>query len=271
MSFSLGTFTPSNFVAPAKPLVLYNVDQFFEYVRYINNSPYQLNVNFGGSIITIPEFWKKDIPFPLAFQGMITITPSVNITSGSHAQSNSLVIEGYYRGEITNPVDSAIPQQAVTSTASGKPLFSATVGFGSTATLSQVLNVFNPSTSGVIYTFHAVRAFTSSATTATRAFLQYTSGADNNLTTAVVVASHSGTGSPPVSTAHVTAWDSTTLLTGVDIEDFNTQANVTADFLAFPDTYILYPGGNLWLAMLDTTSAGHVVRLTMKWVESTTI
>jgi len=266
MSFSLGSFVPSTYLAPAKPLVLHSVDQWFEYIRYINNSPYQLTVDFGGTNITISEFWAKDVPLPRSFQGTLIITPSTNITSGGHAQSNSLTLEGYYRGEISNPTDQAIPQQAVSATASGQPVFSTSVGWNPTTTTQQNLNLFNPANSNVLMELHSARVFTNDSTTPL-AVLAVVNGADLNLASSAGVTSHFATGNPPASQAHCTSLDGTHS-TGPTVEDMFMQQNVTQDFLTFPDYIKVYPGNNL-LINLNSGTSGHIVRMTMKWTEYT--
>lgn len=262
---TLGTFTPSSFITPNNPIVIYNVDKYFEYIRFTNNSPSQLNINFGGLNVLLGEFRIKDIPVPDFFQQTLIITPSVNITSVGHGQSNQLTVEGFYLNEIDSPLDVTIPQQAVTTTATGKPIYSATVGFGSTVGLTQQLNIFNPPNSGVVATFHAARVFTNDATTPT-AHLSTQAGADKNLALAVPAVSHTGTAVQPISVMHCTALDQTAGTGGVDPEVMNMQQNVTQDFLSFPDIVLLYPGNNLF-SVLQAGATGKVVRLTIKWTE----
>jgi len=265
--FTFGTFIPSTFLPPARPLTVYSADIYFEYIRIINNSPYQLYVGITGVYRTIPEFWVQDIPVLGYFQGQISVTPSINISTVSHAQSNSLVIEGYNLNELDAPISQAIPQQAVTATASGKPLYTATIGFGATAAIKQILNVFNPPGSNVSFTFHAARAFTNDATVPT-CNLAFVPGADINLGTAVPAVSHAGQSTPPISFAHATASDQAGGVIGTNpiIEVLNMQASTVEDMLAFPDNTTLAPGGNLVLE-LSAGAAGHIVRLTFKWSE----
>lgn len=259
-----GSFTPSSFLAPNAPIQVLTINQFSEYLRLINNSPYQLTVNMDGNIVNITDFRVKDI----LLNGLVhsvTITPSLNISSGPHSQSNLLIVEEYGRGEIVAPVDNSIPQQAVTATASGKPIFSATVGFGATTTRQQNLNIFNPANSGAVYTMHAARVYTNDSTGPT-ANLAVSSGADIGLTTPVPAVSHSSIATPPVSTAHCTASDDTTPNFTVTPEVMNMQQGVTQDFLTFPDEVKVYPGNNV-IIELSAAASGHVVRMTMKWTE----
>lgn len=264
MSINFGTFTPSNFLAPAQPLTIYNLDAYYAYIRFINNSPYQLSVNLDSTIVTIPEFYIQDIPKSQNVRTII-VTPTANISTVSHAQSNSLTIEAYYAFEVAAPVSQAIPQQAVDATASGKPIFSATVGFGSTVGSIQTLNVFNPANSGVNMTFHSARAFTNDSSIPA-ANLLVVNGGDLNLPTAVSAVSHNAQGVPPVSAAHCTADDSNTGHGGTAIEVMDMQQFVTQDVLDFPDNVTLAPGNNLRIAISSSTT-GHVVRFTMKWSE----
>ncbi len=172
-------------------------------------------------------------------------------------------VPGTYPASLAN-------RQSVTNTATGNPIFSATVGYASTVHLLQFLNVFNPPTSGKNYTFHAARVFTSDAGTPS-AVLEYCAGADNKFAGAVTAFSHMGTATPPTSAANCTQVDSgTVVLTNPQtIETLSLQPNVTADLLAFPDSVVLAPGGNMILQMTGTATA-KIVRLTLKWTESVT-
>ncbi len=263
--FSYGSFAPSNFLAPNPPITLFGVDKNFQYLRLSNNSPYQLSVDFGGYVVNLGEFRIKDLEVPSFFQGKLQITPTVNISTASHAQSNSLIVEGYYKDEVNSPVDAAIPQQSVSPTASGKPLFSANFGQGVTAGVVQAINVFNPPNSGVSFVFHSARVF-SSSTTIPLAQLAVTSGADLNLPFAVSARSHDAQQNPPVSFAHVTGDDSGTPHGAINIEILDMPASLTQDLLAFPDQYTLEPGNNLTLSCNDSVS-GKAVRLNLKWNE----
>ncbi len=263
--FSLGQFNVASFLAPANPLIIYGVDQHFQYIRLSNNSPYQLSVNFGGIVINLGEFRVKDMEVPSWFQGTLTITPTINISTVSHAQSNSLIIEGYYKGEVDSPVDQAIPQQAVTATASGKPIFSASINFSSTATILQHLNVFNPPNSGVNFTFHAARAITTDASGASEMALVFLSGGDLNLPIPVAARSHDQGPNPPVSFAHCTAEDSAAGHGGNAFELIPLQQFVVSELISFPDTYILEPGNNLRIQL--ASNVGKNVSLILKWSE----
>lgn len=261
------TVNPQNYAAPNAPLALYNqVDKSIKYIRVLNNSPFQLAVALDGIITNITEFWEKDIAVPSYFQGNLIITPSIAILTASHAQASQLTVMGLTALDGGGTLDGAIPQQAVTATASGAPIFSATVGFGSTAGTEQHLNIFNPPNSGVTYTFHSARFFTNDTTTPACNLLLI-SGADLNLPLAVPAVSHNGMGTPPTSTAHCTAQDGNSGYGGTIIEVVDAETGVTLDFLAFPDNYQLQPGNNLRITLTSGTS-GHTVRLTMKWSES---
>jgi hypothetical protein len=139
-------------------------------------------------------------------------------------------------------------------------------GVGVSAGFRQTINVFNPPNSGVNFTFHSAKAFTSDVSLPT-VDLIYTSGADLNLGTAVAAVSHAGTTTPPVSFAHCTAYDqnSGVAVTAL-IEVQQLEAQLTVDLLNFPDQYALFPGGNLRLEVISGI-AGKTVRVTLKWSE----
>lgn len=262
----LGMFTPSNFLAPANPLSLFGVHKYFEYIKFINNSPQQLSINFGGQTVTLSEFRVKDIAVPRWFQGTLVITPTTVITSFGHSQSNLLIIEGYYKGEVDTPEDTALPQQAATTTQTGKPIFSATIGFGSTTTVEQILNIFNPANSGAIAEFHASRAYTNDGTGPTVNLIKFV-GADQNYATQVPAVFHGSAINPVISVMHCTAIDSAISVPFTSIpETMNMQQNVTQDALSYPDNVKLYPGENLTVN-INSGTIGHVVRLTLKWTE----
>lgn len=266
---NLGTFTVSSYLPPSSPLQ-YSTGGGYEYIRIINNSPYQLSVDLYGSsnAPTVSEFYIQDIPAPTNYSGQIKVTPSINITTVSHAQSNSLTIEGFYKGELSAPISVPIPQQAVTATASGKPIFTAHFGVGSSANAVQTLNVFNPPNSGVNMTFHSAKVFTNSAGVP-QGVLTFIAGGDLNLVTAVSIGSHIASSKPPVSAAHATFDDVAVGHGGTVIDNTRlpgSTSNGTIDLLAFPDTVTLFPGTNLLIVCSDTTS-GHVIELLLKWSE----
>ncbi len=166
------------------------------------------------------------------------------------------------------PQSQPLSYQAVTTTATGKPLFSATFGSIATGSTVQALNVFNPANSGVSYTFHSARLYTNDNTGLAQGNLILLSGADLNLGTAVSAVSHDGNANPRVSTAHVTAEDIGSAHGGTVIETIDAQTAVINDFLAFPDNYTLAPGNNLRITCVSGNgTTGHVVRLTIKWSE----
>lgn len=267
---NFGQYTVSSFLPPLAPLSI-QTGVGWEYIRIVNNSSYLLNINLSGmGTIVMPEYFLEDIYLPSGYRGSFVITPQINVSVVSHSTSNMITINGYQHGEIAQPQAQPLSQPAVTSTASGKPLFSATYGVGSTLSASQTLNIFNPPNSGVTYTFHSVRIFTSDATKGNNAQLGLQSGGDINLAVAIPAVSHSGSATPPVSTAHVTAVDSISFVEpSTVIEIFDTTTGVTGDFLTFPDIVTLQPGNNLALSFDQGGggSIGYVVRLTLKWSE----
>ena len=201
------------------------------------------------------------------FKGDLVVLPTTLLTNLSSYTGASVIVDAIANNdpEEASMYPMALPRQAVSATASGKPIFAATVGFGSTATKYQTLNIFNPPGSGVTYTFHAARCFTNDSTVPAVNLL-LVNGADLNLGTAVPAVSHAGSASPPVSTAHCTAEDNLISHGGSNLEVMDMQASVTQDFLDFPDSVTLAPGNNLYM-QLTSGSTGHVVRLTMKWSE----
>lgn len=205
------------------------------------------------------------------YTGTILINPLVVILNPSSYAGNTITFDaiGAYDSEQNTmyPIQLTLP--AVTTTASGKPIFTATAGYGNTTTNIQQLNVFNPATSNVNYTFHSARVFTTDVTKGNIANMFYKSGADLNLSSGVSAVSHLCEASPPVSTSNCTTQDSTTSLGGNIIEVFDTEAGRTIDFLSFPDIVILTPGGNLRINAdsFNGTPGGAAVRLTLKWTE----
>lgn len=267
---NFGQYPVSSFLPPLAPLSI-QTGVGWEYIRIVNNSSYLLNINLSGmGTMVMPEYFLEDIYLPSGYRGSLVITPQVNVSVVSHSTSNMLTINGYQHGEIAQPQAQPLSQPAVTTTASGKPIFSATYGLGATATNDQTVNIFNPLNSGAVYTFHSIRVFTSDSTKGNFSEIDLQPGADLNLATPVASACHTGVANPPISTAHVTALDSNAHpSTGTTIEVFDTTAGVTGDFLTFPDNMLLYPGNNLTLFFIQGGggAAGFALRLTLKWTE----
>jgi len=267
-----GSFVASNYLSPKPPLQVPTGVAQGGYVRVVNNSPYLLNLNFQGmGSYTMPEMYLEDFFVPVKYLGEVTIIPSVNLTSTSRGTSNLITVTTWSPGELPYPQSVSISQQAVNVTATGKPIFSASVGFGSTATVQNLLNIYNPPTSGVVMTFHSARGFSNDTTTPTLS-LTTSVGSDNNASGGSVSAiCHSCQANPPVSVAHCTFQDALdTFPNFVDIEILDNQTSITLDIIAFPDLIILYPGNNLWIEFTSGTT-GHIVRFTMKWTEDTIV
>jgi hypothetical protein len=205
------------------------------------------------------------------FKGDVSIQANAVLNNISSYTANSLIIDAIEKNdpEEASMYPMSLPRQAVSSTASGKPIFAATVGFGSTATKYQAVNIFNPPGSGVNFTFFAARCFTNDSTTPA-VNLILLNGADLNLGIAVPAVSHTGAASPPVSFAHCTAEDVVVAHGGTIIEVMDMAQNITQDFLDFPDGVTLAPGNNLYMQLTSGTAA-HVVRLTMKWSEDVAV
>jgi hypothetical protein len=86
----------------------------------------------------------------------------------------------------------------------------------------------------------------------------------NNLGTAVAEVSHTGSSTPPVSVAHVTASnDNVNPAPTSTIEIMDQQQNVTQDMLAFPDNTSLAPGGNLMIALFSSPGKTNYLSLNM--------
>lgn len=212
--------------------------------------------------------------FPCApnFSGNIIINNTTTLTNIASWPSSYLTVDMVL---LTDKVDASLypmplpTRQTTTPTTSGNPIFSATVGFGSTVGNKQVLNVFNPQNSGVNYEFHSARVFTSGNQLGIASSLQFNSGPDNLYSAPVTIASHSCSSSQPVSTANATSQEITTTPATTVIEVIDTQQNVTLDFLLFPDKVTLAPGNNLTLiyGFGVSVTPGTVVRITLKWTE----
>ena len=265
-----GAYNPQNYLTSA--LTLYNqLDKTIKFLRVQNNSPYQLDVSIDGLITHVSEFWQKDVPIPPYSQGNLTVTPVLVITSASHAQAYQFTLQGLTALDGGGSLDGAMPQQAVNSTATGNPLFTAKFGVGSSSGAVQTLNIYNPATSGVDMIFHSARAFTNSPGVP-QGVMTYISGADLNLPTAVSATPHTLQANAPVSAAHCT-FDDGSGHGGTPIETVRlpgSTTNGTLDMLDFPDTVTLTPGTNLLLVCSDSSS-GHVVELGLKWSEQAAI
>jgi len=267
---SYGPYTVSQFLSPASSL-RFKVDSNIEYFTIQNNSPYQLNIEPGGSeMINFPEFLRQDIKVSQAsgtFNGQMTIQPVVNITGTTRGTSNTLWIFTYTKGELPQAQVIQLSPPAIIATATGKPIFSATVGFGATTTIGQNLNVFNPPNSGVVMEFHSAKFYTNDSTGPTGNVYTLLTGGDLNFSTPVSAVSHDAIEPLPVSVAHCTAVDSSSFISfTTNPETINLQQMVTQDALSFPDHIKLYPGGNLFIQVVSGTT-NHVVRLTLKWTE----
>lgn len=239
-----------------------------------NASPFVLTINLQGSSLTktLQPAGTDFFEVFSGFNGNVVYSSSAEITNPQSFTNYTLSIDAVGAGESIDisqfPV--ARPMPAVTATASGQPIFSATFGIGNSANNFQALNIYNPANSGVSFQFHSCRIFTNNNQLGMAAAINALSGADLNLSTSVPIVSHDISSNPPVSSAHCTAIDGNTRYENNLIEVLNTQQNETLDFLIFPDQIILRPGNNLTI-QLGTLSggvtAGTVVRLTAKWTE----
>ena len=222
----------------------------------------------GGTTKTLYPSTTDFFPIKKGFTGVISIVPVSTLSNVSSFSANTLIFDAVGINESINvsAYPMILPTQAINPTASGFPLFSCTVGFGSTATVNQGLNIFNPNTSGKLYTFHAARVFTNDSTNPTANLYSFI-GANNALGTPQSTACHTITATNrPTSVAVCSSEDGSAGNTTDDIEVMNMQAGVTQDFLTFPDKIELYPGNNL-LLFLSSGVSGKVVRMTAKWLE----
>lgn len=261
----------SGATSPGTLINLYQVEKDYAYIRFDNNTPNHLSINMASKIVDVGEFYSQDVAVVSGFQGTIIVTPSAVITSFSHGQANNLVITGQYAQEVKFPVSQAIPQQAVTTTATGKPIFTAFFG-GNSAGNNQSLNIFNPANSGVVAEFHSVKGYTNSPGVPTLNLI-YLSGADLNFSGASSAVSQVGSPTPPISVMHVTTDDSNNAFGGIAFEVGRQPGSTTQgtiDLKNFPDTAKLYPGGNMRISLADTSN-GHVFALAMKWTEDTIV
>lgn len=240
-----------------------------------NDSPFNVAISLQGTTAggtLLPET-ADFFPVRIGFNGNITYNPTQVITNPASYTAAQLNFDIVGLGEPFNPgaYPVALSRAAVNPTATGNPLFSASVGFGSTVGIKQILNIFNPANSALNYIFHAARCFTNDSSLPT-VNLALISGADNNLATAVSAVCHTLQKNPPVSTAHCTAVDQNAGIIGSNpiVEVMDQQQDVTQDMLAFPDVVTLTPGNNL-VFELSAGGTGKIVRLTLKWEEGVAI
>lgn len=235
-----------------------------------NASPYVLNVRLEGSAInkTLQPAGTDFFPVTNGFNGNVVYSSQSQVTNPQSYTNYTLTIDaiGLTENIDVSQYPIARPQAAVSPTATGQPIFSATVGFGSTSTNEQHLCVYNPQNSGVSYQFHSARFFCSSPGSGSAAWLNFNSGADLNFSTPIPTISHDCGTTPPISQSHATAQDSAVFSLGTIVEVFDATASTTLDFLSFPDQVILRPGNNLRISMVGANAAA-VVRLTLKWTE----
>src|SRR5712691_3555920 len=121
-----------------------------------NDSVFGLQLTFPDTSVDIlPPGWGKDFIVKSVPMGKVTWTIINQVQA-----TNYPLIEVYgtlYEPDEHRPsIDTSMQRGiAVTPTASGDPIFSATFGSVATASTVQALNVFNPANSGVNYYFHS--------------------------------------------------------------------------------------------------------------------
>lgn len=269
--YTYGPYPVTNFLSPRPPLQI-TTSPGAQYVRIINNSPYELNLDLGGMTdITFPEMLLEDIKVIRNFNGIINITPTQNITSAKQGTSNVIWVSVYYPGELDKPQILQLNQQAVNPTATGNPIYTSFAGVASSAGVVQTLNIFNPANSGVIGVFHAANLFTNSMGVP-QAIVAYIIGPDLNLANPTSPVPHIITPGTPPSVMHAT-WDDVAVGHGGQIIENSrvggtgsVHGNLTTDLIKFPDVIYLYPGANL-LCVISDTVTGNVIALALKWTE----
>jgi len=268
MSQNIGSAT----IIPGIPNSFQAINSGIQGLLIGNKSGYELNIQLEGCGIakTLYPGSIDFFPYQYGFSGNVIFSTVTSLPNILNYPGKTVTFDAIGKQESFN--QSAYPMsiaavQAVSPTASGKPLFSATIGFGATTTNNQGLNIFNPPNSGVVLNFHSARVYTNDAT-GPSCNLIFLTGTDQNWALPVSAISHTGNAPAPVSATHCTAQDGSIGLSGSLIEVINVGAMVETDMLAFPDNVQLYPGGNMYIEIASGTS-GHVVRLTMKWSEDT--
>lgn len=211
-------------------------------------------------------------PVKRGFTGVISIVPSSTLSNVPSFSANTLRFNavGINEDINQNAYPSILPAQSINPTASGHPIFSCTVGFGSTATTEQNLGIFNPSTTGKIYHFHSGRVYTNDTTGPTANLFSYLNKNPNTdgFSSSQSAISHTVVNSNrPISAAICSSSDSNAPVGGNDTpEVMNMAASTVQDFLNFPDEALVYPGNGIAIILVSSVS-GKVVRLTMKWSE----
>lgn len=236
-----------------------------------NESPYTITVSLQGTSLT-KNLLPETVDFFRVYQGFngnISYTPATYVTNPSQYTQAMLFFETVGLNEQFNAgqYPMSLSRQAVTATASGKPLFTAKYAVSSTAHKTQWLNIFNPATSGINMYFYSLPVFTDDNSQPT-AFVSLIAGANLALPNTATPISHIGTASPPTSVAVCSTDDSDTNYAGsaISVDGMHIQQYMTQDLLNFPDQLTLEPGCNLLLD-LASGSTSHTVRLTAKWSE----
>lgn len=265
MSEVIAQFDPS--AATSGSFVITSLSNGIGKLIFWNESNWTLDLTKPDGSGDIAPAWIASIYDLTGPIGSITWTQSKQANTNAPPISQVWVVAYRNNETISGVFPVALNRQSVVSGGMGNPVFSATVGFGSTTGGRQKLNVFNPPNSGVTMTFHSARVYDDNTGSPT-ANLAIVSGADLNLATPVTITSHTGSATPPVSVGHASSEDvAIQAIPGTIIEVMDVQSTVTMDFLAYPDTVTLAPGNNL-LIDLAQSGTGHVVRHTLKWSES---
>jgi hypothetical protein len=233
-----------------------------------NESPFTIDVNLDGGLQK--QLYPETIDFfPVSsgYTGTVIFKPTTTLKNPTSYTASTLLVEMVGINEPFNPQSYPISltRPAVTTTATGKPIYSANFQLGLSNGVSQTLNIFNPPNSGTVCTFHSARVFSNSVGIPLAQLYQI-GGADTNLPIAITPRLHTAQANPPVSVTHCTAQDGAIVPIGTNIEILAMPTTLTQDLLLFPDSATLYPGENMLLAINDITN-NHLYVVTLKWTE----
>jgi hypothetical protein len=210
--------------------------------------------------------------FPAAngYSGTLVLIATADLLNASAWPSSLVKVDAIGLNEPFNVAayPMMLPQQAVSSSASGRNRYSASVSVGSTATKVQRLNIFNPKTSGMNYIFDSARTSTSD-TGFPEIDLSLVIGSDLSFATSITVTAHNTGTAIPASNAHATFVDSAAGIGGtvnqLEIMDAN-NTGLPQDFLVFPDSVIVTPGNALLITLNGSVTAKAITE-TAKWTE----
>src|SRR5260221_3122114 len=259
-------FTPSNANASGT-IDTKGVNKDEQLVIY-NDTVFSIKLTFPDTNVDIiPPSWAKDWIVTSIPMGKVKweIVDQIQGTNYPITQIYGTLYEPTEHVARVNTSMSRSP--AVTSTASGDPLFTSTFRVFSNVGTYQGLNIFNPANSGFTYTIHSAKVLNNKDNTNPICRLFLITGADNNLPIPIRAASHDGNSNPRISSSHVTANDG--IATGgvlPELDGYNIPIGIPIDFLTFPDVTTLAPGNNLLIEFISG-GLGNLYDLTFKWSE----